>query len=91
MLGAGTIGSLIAAHLASRAEVSVLTRRPEHAAALNADGLRIVGKSDLHARVTASDDPDLLPDFDLAIVATKTTGVEAGDRGASPAAARERR
>ena len=40
VVGAGTIGSLIAGHLASPAEVSILTRRDEHAATLNADGLR---------------------------------------------------
>ena len=78
VVGAGTIGSLLAGHLASQAEVSILTRREEHAAALNAEGLRILGKSSLHARVTASADQARLPDFDLAIVATKTTGVEAG-------------
>ncbi|MBS1888697.1 MAG: ketopantoate reductase family protein [Actinobacteria bacterium] len=81
VVGAGTIGSLIAGHLAGVSEVSILTRREEHAAALNADGLRILGKSDLLATVTASADPDRLPDFDLAIVATKTTGVEAGIAG----------
>ena len=32
--GAGTIGSLLAAHLARVTEVSVLTRREEHARAL---------------------------------------------------------
>ena len=81
VVGAGTIGSLIAGHLAGQAEVSVLTRRDEHAAALNENGLRILGKSDLLATVTASADPSQLPDFDLAIVATKTTGVEAGIAG----------
>ncbi|MEZ5077517.1 MAG: 2-dehydropantoate 2-reductase [Solirubrobacterales bacterium] len=89
VVGAGTIGSLIAGHLASQAEVSVLTRREEHAAALNEDGLRIIGRSDLLAKVTASADPNQLPDFDLAILATKTTGVEAiaGLAGRCPEAA----
>ncbi|HYC80984.1 MAG TPA: ketopantoate reductase family protein [Solirubrobacterales bacterium] len=81
VVGAGTIGSLLAGHLAGQAEVSVLTRRPEHAEALNENGLRILGKSDLLATVTASADPARLPDFDLAILATKTTGVEAGIAG----------
>ena len=31
VIGAGTIGSLLAAHLATVCEVSVLTRRGEHA------------------------------------------------------------
>lgn len=83
VVGAGSIGSLVAAHLASQAAVSVLTRRPEHAEALNRDGLRVLGKSDLHARVEASADPGELADFDLAIVATKTTAVEAAIAGLS--------
>ena len=43
----GVIGSLYAGHLAQVAEVSVLTRRAEHAEALEREGLRITGKSDL--------------------------------------------
>ncbi|HEU5212844.1 MAG TPA: 2-dehydropantoate 2-reductase [Gaiellaceae bacterium] len=77
VVGAGVIGSLYAGHLAQVAEVSVLTRRAEHAAALERDGLRISGKSDLVARVTAADDASWLPDADLVILATKATEVEA--------------
>jgi 2-dehydropantoate 2-reductase len=76
VIGAGVIGSLYAGHLASVAEVSVLTRREEHAEALNRDGLRITGRSDRHAAVLAAADPDELPDFDLGIVATKADGLE---------------
>jgi 2-dehydropantoate 2-reductase len=76
IIGAGTIGSLYAGHLADVAEVLVLTRRPEHAGALNEEGLRVSGKSDRVARVTASADPADLPDFDLGIVACKTTDLE---------------
>ena len=76
MIGAGVIGSLFAGHLAQVVDVCVLTRRREHAEALNEHGLRVTGRSDLHARVTASDDPDALPAFDLGIVATKATGLE---------------
>jgi 2-dehydropantoate 2-reductase len=76
VIGAGTIGSLYAGHLADVAEVLVLTRRPEHAEALNAEGLRVSGKSERHARVTAAADPSDLPDFDLGIVACKATDVE---------------
>ena len=71
------IGSLFAGHLAEVADVSLLTRRRDHADALNADGLHITGRSDRHARVTASDDPDELEPFDLGIVATKAGGLEA--------------
>jgi 2-dehydropantoate 2-reductase len=76
IVGAGVIGSLFAGHLAQVCDVSALTRRREHAEALNRDGLRISGKSDLHVRVTASSDPDALEPFDLAIVATKAAGLE---------------
>ena len=77
IVGAGVIGSLFAGHLASVSDVSVLTRRREHADALNREGLRISGRSDRHARVTATDDPSQLVPFDVAIVATKASGLEA--------------
>ena len=77
VIGAGSIGSLFAGHLAQHVEVSVLTRRRDHAEALNRDGLRVTGRSDLHARVTASADPDAIEPFDLGIVATKANGLEA--------------
>jgi 2-dehydropantoate 2-reductase len=77
VIGAGVIGSLFAGHLAQVAEVSVLTRRQDHADALNRDGLRVTGRSDVHARVTAAADPEALEPFDLGIVATKATGLEA--------------
>jgi 2-dehydropantoate 2-reductase len=75
--GAGVIGSLFAGHLASVAEVTVLCRREEHARALNADGLRISGKSALDARVVAAASADALPEPELVIVATKAHGLEA--------------
>ena len=77
IVGAGVIGSLFAGHLAQVCDVSVLTRRREHADSLNRDGLRVSGKSERHARVTATTDPDELPPFDVAIVATKASGLEA--------------
>jgi 2-dehydropantoate 2-reductase len=80
IVGAGVIGSLFAGHLARVCEVSVLTRRREHADALNADGLRVTGKTDYQARVRATDDPDELLPFDVAIVATKASGLEAAAR-----------
>ena len=77
IVGAGVIGSLFAGHLADVCEVSVLTRRRDQAQALNARGLRVSGKSDRQASVTATDDPDELPEFDVAIIATKASGLEA--------------
>jgi 2-dehydropantoate 2-reductase len=76
VVGAGVIGSLYAGHLASVAEVSVLTRRQEHARALADEGLRISGKSDLSANVQATADPAQLAEFDFGILATKATQLE---------------
>jgi 2-dehydropantoate 2-reductase len=76
VIGGGVIGSLYAGHLARDREVSVLTRRDEHARALTENGLRISGKSDFTARVYATAEPDELPDFDLGILATKATQLE---------------
>ena len=77
VVGAGVIGSLYAGHLAQVCEVSVLTRRMEHARALERDGLRVSGRADLTASLTASTDADALPSPDLAIVATKGPGLDA--------------
>jgi 2-dehydropantoate 2-reductase len=77
VIGAGSIGSLLAGHLAAVTEVVVLTRRVDHARALNEKGLRVSGRHDFTARVTAASDPDGLPDFDLGIIATKAGGLEA--------------
>jgi len=76
VVGAGVIGSLYAAHLGRVAEVSVLTRREEHARALGEQGLRVSGKSDFVARVAATADVGTLPDFELGILATKATELE---------------
>jgi len=81
IVGAGVIGSLFAGHLAQVCDVSVLTRRREHAKALNGNGLRVSGKHDRHARVTATADPAELAPFDVAIVATKASGLEAAAEG----------
>ena len=75
--GAGVIGSLFAAYLARVSEVTVLTRREEHARALNEDGLRVSGRGDFTSRVTAATSPDALPEPDFVIVASKGGDVEA--------------
>jgi 2-dehydropantoate 2-reductase len=77
VIGAGAIGSLFAAHLATVADVLVLTRRQEHAQELNDRGLRVTGRHDFTARVTAAADPRDLPEFDVGIIATKATELEA--------------
>jgi 2-dehydropantoate 2-reductase len=90
VVGAGVIGSLLAGHVGRVAEVSVLCRRDEHARALNERGLRVSGKADFVAPVTASTSAAALPAPDLVIVATKAGGLEAAAaslRGHWPAAA----
>ena len=76
VVGAGSIGSLYAAHLARVCDSCVVTRRQEHADALNTDGLRVSGRHDFTARVTAATRPDALPEPDVVIVATKGTELE---------------
>ena len=71
IVGCGAIGSLYAAHLARVAEVWALVRRDDHARLLNERGLRVTGKRNIVSRLHATADPGQLPDFDLAIVATK--------------------
>ena len=77
VIGAGVIGSLYAAHLARVRDVWVLTRRPEHAEALNGKGLRVSGRAEFATRLRATADADELPEFDLGILATKATEVDA--------------
>jgi 2-dehydropantoate 2-reductase len=75
--GAGSIGSLLAAHLAQVADVTVLTRREEHAAALRERGLRVSGRADFTATPHATAEPAELPeDAELAILACKGTDLE---------------
>lgn len=90
IIGCGAIGSLYAAHLARVAEVWALVRRQDHADALNREGLRVSGTHTFSVSLRATTDPAELPDFDLGILATKATQVEAAmaeagnrfDRGA---------
>ena len=83
VVGAGVIGSLYAAHLSRVADVWVLTRRPEHARALEAEGLEVSGRAEFTGRVHATADPAELPEFDVAIVATKATGLDEAARSLS--------
>jgi 2-dehydropantoate 2-reductase len=71
------IGSLFAGHLGRVCDVSVLCRREEHARALNEDGLRVSGRNDFVTPVRAATDPAKLPEPELAIVATKSTELDA--------------
>jgi len=77
VVGAGVIGSLFAAHLGRVCEVSVLCRRDDHARDLAAQGLRVTGKHEFVASVSAATSPAELEEPDLVIVATKATELEA--------------
>jgi 2-dehydropantoate 2-reductase len=77
VVGGGVIGSLYAAHLARVSDVSVLCRRAEHARALAEQGLRVSGRHEFVAELRAATDPAELPEAELAIVATKTTELDA--------------
>ncbi len=77
VVGAGVIGSLFAGHLARVAKVSCLVRREEHARALSEHGLRVSGRNDFVASVTAATAASALPEADLVVVCTKATGVDA--------------
>jgi 2-dehydropantoate 2-reductase len=58
-------------------DVWVLTRRDEHARALEERGLRVSGRAEFSGAVHATADPAAVPEFDVAIVATKGTGLDA--------------
>src|SRR6266498_4051710 len=57
VVGAGVIGSLFAAHLARVCDLSVLCRRDELARELEARGLRVTGKHEFVASVSAASSP----------------------------------
>jgi len=76
IIGVGSIGSLYAAHLARVAEVWAFVRRPEHARALNEQGLRVTGTHEFHVKLRASNVPAEMPQFDLGIVCCKATQTE---------------
>jgi 2-dehydropantoate 2-reductase len=76
VIGGGVIGSLFAAHLSRVADVTLLCRRAEHAAAVSENGIRVSGRADFVGRPRASTDPTGLADAGFAIVATKANDVE---------------
>jgi 2-dehydropantoate 2-reductase len=77
VIGGGVIGSLFAAHLSRVAEVTLLCRRPEHAAAVSENGIRVSGRADFVGRPEASTDPTGVAGAGLVIVSTKANDVEA--------------
>jgi len=70
VLGAGAIGSLYAAKIASRFDVTVIAR-PEHVAAIDRDGLRVVGVEEFTCRVRAATRLESIGGGTLVLLTTK--------------------
>lgn len=77
ILGAGAIGSILAAHLARAGHAVIVLARGERARAVARDGLRIKGLSDFSVPVQVITDPARLQAADILMVATKTPGTAA--------------
>jgi 2-dehydropantoate 2-reductase len=77
ILGAGAIGSILAAHLARAGHSVVVLARGERARVVERGGLRIKGLSDFSIPVQVITDPGHLQATDILIVATKTPGTAA--------------
>lgn len=75
IVGCGAIGSLFAAHLGRLDDVEVWAYDPyqAHVDAINANGLRLTGRSDFVARVNARSDAAQIPPCAFGIVAAKST------------------
>ena len=76
VLGAGAIGSLYAAKLAARNDVTVIAR-PDHVAAIERDGLRVIGREAFTSRVHAAATPPDLAPRTLVLLTTKVNGNQA--------------
>ena len=78
IVGCGAIGGLYAAHLGMLDDVEVWAYdvAQEHVDAINRDGLRLTGHSELTARIEARTDASEIPPCEFGIVATKGTFTE---------------
>jgi 2-dehydropantoate 2-reductase len=74
IVGCGAIGGLFAAALSSAARVTALDTNAEHVDAINASGIRIIGRSARTAKIRATADPAALKGaaFDAAIFLIKS-------------------
>ncbi len=74
VVGAGAIGSLFAAHLATLDDVTVwaFDVSAPHVDAITRDGLTITGKANVHAAVNARTEASEIPPCDFGIVAVKS-------------------
>jgi 2-dehydropantoate 2-reductase len=74
IVGCGAIGGLFASALAAVAKVSAYDTNAEHVCAINAQGLRVIGKNPRVARIVATDDATTLKNitFDAVMFFTKS-------------------
>lgn len=74
IIGCGAIGSLFGVRLAQLSDVEVWAYDPnqEHVDAINRDGLRLTGQTDIVGRVHARTDANEIPACDFGIIAAKT-------------------
>lgn len=79
VVGCGAVGSLFAANLATLDDVEVwaFDLNEAHVRAIEANGLRLTGAGEVHARLRATSDPSALPPCDYGIVATKAMHADA--------------
>jgi 2-dehydropantoate 2-reductase len=76
IVGAGALGSILAAHLVRSGRSVVLLARGARARHVEEHGLRIQGQSDISTQVPVLTDPSLLREVGTLIIATKTPGSE---------------
>jgi len=76
VLGAGGVGSVIAAYLARAGYEVVMLARPGHAEAVQRDGLYICGLADFRIKVPAFADARGLHEADMLIITVKTKDME---------------
>jgi len=76
VLGAGAIGSVYAVKLSAHHPVTVVVR-PDHAAAIRADGLRLIGRETVTARINAVTAIDTIAPNTIILLTTKVNGSEA--------------
>ena len=76
VLGAGAIGSVYAAKLAANHDVTVVARGA-HVQAINREGLRMIGREVLTARIRATTAVDAVPPNTLVLLTTKVNDTRA--------------
>lgn len=76
VVGAGAIGSILAAHLVRSGHAVTVLARGRRAQQIQEHGLRITGLADISTRVPVLTDPSQLHEAKVLIIATKTPGSE---------------